>query len=277
MQFYLKDYVNHNDIKFFIEEDDNTICSMIKDHRTRLISHQKYLKGELKPDMFCTQEDIEDCRKIRIKLVAGLIARSMFSHITDPEEILQEVNYVINVILNDYPDFFTAPASTTYHGDWEGGLMDHSLAVFEAACGMANTHLDTEVDKVERLYPIWFLLHDLCKCNCYERTTKNRKNVETGKWETVECWGTRKDYISSFHGSESVNRIYELLLKDPTDYLDWLSMSFTEAWRLAISYHMGMYGISDADMINYSNAKRNHPEVLLMHHADMVASQIWKV
>ena len=31
-------------------------------------------------------------------------------------------------------DFFTAPASTRFHGAYEGGLLEHSLNVYECLC-----------------------------------------------------------------------------------------------------------------------------------------------
>lgn len=31
-------------------------------------------------------------------------------------------------------DFFTAPASTKFHGDYEGGLLEHSLKVYDILC-----------------------------------------------------------------------------------------------------------------------------------------------
>ena len=58
--------------------------------------------------------------------------------------------------------------------------MDHSLAVLEAAYATSNLYLDTPDKKVVELFPLWIVLHDLCKCNCYERTNKNRKNPDTG-------------------------------------------------------------------------------------------------
>ena len=244
-------------------------------HRENVLKIIPYLKNEIPLDLFCTEDTIEDVSKERLFLFECILIRSFrtdtVGEIGGWSTIIANV---MSVILDLYPDLFTAPASTMYHGDWVGGLMDHSLAVLEAAYASTNLYLDTPDKKIVELFPLWIVLHDLCKCNCYERVNKNRKNPDTGKWETVECYSTRKDYVSENHGAESVSRIYELLLaSDKFKYA--LKCRLTECWRLAVCYHMGMYGLSDADMINYNNAKSKYPEVLLLHHADMVASQIW--
>ena len=35
-------------------------------------------------------------------------------------------------------DFFTAPASAKYHSAYEGGLLDHSLNVYDCLCDYLN-------------------------------------------------------------------------------------------------------------------------------------------
>ena len=41
-------------------------------------------------------------------------------------------------------DFFTAPASTRYHGNYEGGLCQHSLNVYDALVDILNRPRDRE-------------------------------------------------------------------------------------------------------------------------------------
>lgn len=60
-------------------------------------------------------------------------------------------------------DFFTAPASTRFHGAYPGGLVKHSLNVYYALLGNFN---------LRGLYSpqtqtIVALLHDVCKANYY--------------------------------------------------------------------------------------------------------------
>lgn len=38
---------------------------------------------------------------------------------------------LLNYLLSENSDFFVAPASTRYHGAYEGGLCEHSIHVYE--------------------------------------------------------------------------------------------------------------------------------------------------
>ena len=60
-------------------------------------------------------------------------------------------------------DFFTAPASTRFHGACEQGLVMHSINVYNAMM----QHFYTEGENAES-YAICGLLHDLCKANFYK-------------------------------------------------------------------------------------------------------------
>lgn len=77
-------------------------------------------------------------------------------------------------------DFFTAPASTRFHGACECGLVMHSINVYNAMM----QHFFTEGESAES-YAICGLLHDLCKANFYKVGTRNVKNDVTGQWEKV--------------------------------------------------------------------------------------------
>lgn len=77
-------------------------------------------------------------------------------------------------------DFFTAPASTKYHGAYEGGLAEHSLHVWHLLMEKNNYYrlgLSTEVTTITAL------LHDVCKIGFYATETKS---VLKGKKENRE-------------------------------------------------------------------------------------------
>ena len=80
--------------------------------------------------------------------------------------------------LDKKTDFFTAPASTRFHGACEGGLCMHSLNVYHALHDSFFTEGESEES-----YAICALLHDLCKANYYKLGTRNVKNEATGQWE----------------------------------------------------------------------------------------------
>jgi hypothetical protein len=41
-------------------------------------------------------------------------------------------------------------------------------------------------------------------------------------------------------------------------------------WELAVYFHMGSFGLSSEENIQYMNACKAHREVLLLHTADML-------
>ena len=67
-------------------------------------------------------------------------------------------------------DFYTAPASTKYHGAHECGLLEHSLAVYE---NLLKRAVGYDLDSIA----IVGLLHDVCKADFYTKYTKNQKDA----------------------------------------------------------------------------------------------------
>ena len=67
--------------------------------------------------------------------------------------------------LENRTDYFTAPASTQFHGAYEGGLVDHSLAVYDNLVRMVQLF---NIPGKEESLIIIALLHDLCKTNFYK-------------------------------------------------------------------------------------------------------------
>lgn len=89
--------------------------------------------------------------------------------------------------LSNKSDFFNAPSSTIYHGNYPGGLCQHSLNVYYAAKSFYNTYKELSlpsknVDNIpEDSIIISALLHDLCKANFYTPVEKFTKD-ENGAW-----------------------------------------------------------------------------------------------
>ena len=67
--------------------------------------------------------------------------------------------------LLDERGFFDAPASTKYHGNYIGGLFDHSLEVTHALLELTE-RLNLHWDRKESPYIVG-MFHDLCKCDQY--------------------------------------------------------------------------------------------------------------
>ena len=105
-------------------------------------------------------------------------------------------------------DFYTAPASTRFHGSKEGGLLEHSLKVYEILeQKVANNSLNYQTD--EATIRIVALLHDICKTNFYKVDYRNAKN-SLGVWEKVPYYAV-EDTIPYGHGEKTEMMISEYI------------------------------------------------------------------
>ena len=114
--------------------------------------------------------------------------------------------------MEESTDFFTAPASTRFHGDHEGGLLEHSLKVYEILNEKLK-HTPIEMNIPDDTIKIAALLHDICKVNFYKVSYRNAKN-ELGVWEKVPYY-TIEDTIPYGHGEKSVMMITEYIKLTP--------------------------------------------------------------
>ena len=152
-------------------------------------------------------------------------------------------------------DFFTAPASTRFHGDHAGGLLEHSMKVYEILVQKVK-NASIKLDVSEDTLKIVALLHDICKVNFYKIDYRNAKNA-LGVWEKVPYY-TVEDTIQYGHGEKSVMMI--------TEY-----MKLTSEEKYAIRWHMGFtepkeqYG-------TIGLAYTKYPLALLVFEADLEAT-----
>ena len=156
-------------------------------------------------------------------------------------------------------DFFTAPASTRYHLACEGGLVDHSIHVYECL----KDYLDRNKVKNEfglsysdETIAIVSLLHDLCKVNVYRVSTRNVKDSVTGQWKQVPYYEF-DDNLPYGHGEKSV-------------YVISGFMRLTREEAFAIRYHMGFSNEDDAR--NVGRAFELFPLALALSIADTEAT-----
>lgn len=153
-------------------------------------------------------------------------------------------------------DFFEAPASTRFHAAYEGGLVDHSMNVYNV---MINKHFDPETDDVES-FTIVSLLHDLCKAGFYEISMRNVKNAD-GQWEKVPYY-TIEDKFPYGHGEKSV-------------YLIERFMRLKTEEAMAIRWHMG--GFDDSARVGnftIANAYEKYPIAVKLHLSDLEATYL---
>ena len=155
-------------------------------------------------------------------------------------------------------DFFTAPASTRYHGAHEGGLLEHSLNVYDCLCDILARPRMKEVYGLsysDESIAIVSLLHDVCKTNFYKVGTRNQKD-ETGRWVTVPYY-TIEDTLPYGHGEKSA-------------YIVSGFLRLTREEAFAIRYHMGFSGTEDPG--NVGKALEMFPLAYALVCADMEAA-----
>lgn len=183
-------------------------------------------------------------------------------------------------------DFYTAPASTKFHGSYEGGLLEHSLNVYNRLHEkMSKDPIWIQVAEkkgyTEENYIISALLHDICKTYYYTQDFKNQKTYDVEKvkaanpkevkkdnhgafiWESVPFY-TVEDKIPLGHGVKSVFMIEEYIKLKPCE-------------RYSVRWHMGAYDVTHTEAYTLGNAMELHPLVLALHEADMEATHIMEV
>lgn len=156
----------------------------------------------------------------------------------------------------DSTDFFTAPASTKFHGSYEGGLVEHSVHVWEEMIRLLKAYPEVKVSA--ETAAIVTLLHDVCKIGCYKTELRNQK--VNGIWVQRPVYVFDEDYCFGGHGSKSV-------------YLIQKFMPLTEAEAVAINCHMGPWDRNPNDY-SLGNAFEQYPLAMLVHMADMSATYI---
>lgn len=159
-------------------------------------------------------------------------------------------------------DFFTAPASTKYHGAYEGGLAEHSVNVLDCMLTINETLNATYgmPKNDESSIILVALLHDLCKIGCYKEQTLWRKDAN-GKWESYIGY-VREPDLSMGHGGKSVYIIQNFIELTPSE-------------AQAIFWHMGPYDKSDYMTQNeMGDAFSKNSLAYKLHTADMMATYV---
>ena len=165
---------------------------------------------------------------------------------------------LLEYLLSPSSDFFTAPASSRFHSCYEGGLVEHSVNVYECL----KSYLDSSRVKenfgfeyTDESIAIVALLHDLCKVNVYKKGFRNIKD-EKGMWQRIDTFEF-DDKLPYGHGEKSV-------------YIISGYMKLTREEAFAIRYHMGYSSTEDAR--NVAAAFEMFPLAFALSTADSEAT-----
>lgn len=203
----------------------------------------------------------------------------------------QKVEDLLNML--DRTDFYTAPASVKYHCNFDGGLLQHTLNVYDSLIRLIEMkdiitptqkfgllekvregkeitdvekeELDEIIKKLLNSNKVSFasivkvaLGHDFHKINYYKKYTKNVKD-DNGKWVQQEAWGYRDDPFTL--GEDGTNSWYIMN--------SVLPLNFEEI--SAIENHMGS-GRSGQWLPGASGCWKKSNLAVLLHLADMYAT-----
>lgn len=157
--------------------------------------------------------------------------------------------------LLDKLNFWEAPASTKYHGNYPGGLAEHSLAVAKNLIGLTEK-LGLEWENRRSPFIVG-LLHDVCKADQYKLDDTYIITYPIVGYH----YSYRNDSIFSHHGEKSICMLASI-------------MTLTEEEVACIRWHMGAYETDTNEWKYYGNAIAKYPNVLWTHTADMMASHI---
>lgn len=163
--------------------------------------------------------------------------------------------------------FFVAPASSKFHLSCKGGLLEHSMNVYNAAMMIREQAVKTKPELEEQLpldsVAICTLLHDVCKTDIYKEGILSRKNAD-GYWE--KYLGFQVDYNAGLplgHGEKSVIML-----------LSW-GLELKPEEMLAIRWHMTAWDLpmqSPEHKESLNAAKAKTPLVSLVQLADGFAT-----
>lgn len=153
--------------------------------------------------------------------------------------------FVVSKLIDE--GFCEKPASTKYHGNYEGGLLQHSIAVayyLTLYTEKLNLHWEREDSPL-----LVGILHDLCKIDSYRRVTNDE-----------DTWVHSHSNLMGGHSQKSVI------------YAQMYGMKLTKEEILCIVNHMGPYETDRWD--EYDRAVKSNKNVMYTHMADVAASKI---
>ena len=168
-------------------------------------------------------------------------------------------------------DFYTAPASTRFHSCHEGGLLEHSLSVYDCLVSKRDNKVWAEVFEniSDDTLIIVALLHDICKTYFYGTEIKNKK-VYSDTGTKIDSNG-RYDWVSApaymvddkipyGHGEKSAMMLEEYIKLTPME-------------RYAIRWHMG-FSEPKESYNTLGVAFKKYPLTLAIHEADIESAYL---
>ena len=182
----------------------------------------------------------------------------VFEDVMKPKDGESLVSYkLMNYLIGN--GFFVKPAAIKHHGNYTGGLFDHSLAVTNILVDMTE-RFDIEWQNPRSPYIVG-MFHDLCKMDDYVDENAN-DIVVMGTGSPISNnpkWTYNDNKILTGHGDKSVMMLSQF-------------MTLTEEEIMCIRFHMGAYETESWN--EWGAAIEKYETVLWTHTADMYASKV---
>lgn len=180
-------------------------------------------------------------------------------------------------------DFFEAPASTRFHLSRPGGLVEHSINVYERLRKLYNIEKYGDLSEVT-VFPeaetvaICGLLHDVCKVNCYVQEPKNQKTYDPDKVAAAQTWQVKHDGMGDFIWETVMGYKFDDGLPyghgEKSVYIISSFMRLRREEAMAIRWHMGPDGDGWRTV---GEAYNRFPLAVMTHIADMQATYLDEV
>ena len=158
-------------------------------------------------------------------------------------------------------DFYTAPASSRFHNNVEGGLCEHSINAYNRYIKLLESEFgENWQDKISKeSAAIISLFHDLCKVDYYKIEFRNVK--VNNEWIQKPYFSV-EDSLPYGHGEKSVYILNGFL-------------RLTREEAMAINWHMGGFDARvKGGSYSLSEAFYRFPTCFLFHIADLQATYL---
>jgi len=215
------------------------------------------------------QDIVNNHHEARITIYESLIAGSLAirsltrvseANDNDFSKVIPSIKAMIEWLRTT--DFYKAPASTKYHEPFHGGLLLHSLKVYNSMIELSKLKCFSKVNIASAT--LVALTHDWCKIGKYEPYFKNEKNPTTHLWEEKLAYKYSDKYLGLGHGPQSLMMVSRFCTT-PATVLSFDEMS-------AIRWHMFTYDVTSYDINDLNKCSNKIPLVLLTQFADQLAA-----
>ena len=152
--------------------------------------------------------------------------------------------------------FYDAPASTKYHGNYNGGLAVHSYEVYQIAHVIGMALFDAkDYENMKDSITIASLLHDVGKAGQFGKPLYIDNYLKSGKISESAPYVKNGELLTLDHEIVSVIEVSKYI-------------NLTEEEQYAIAYHNGLY-----TPIGRSLQSKERPLQMIIHFADLWESR----